>query len=202
MDHEKKKRVEKLLEELVQNGVIETCNSSYNTSLLAIKKANTSQLRLVQAYNRSINPIINCPLSPLANNRATIAKISAQISYISNNLHEKVTISVLDITSGFWWIPVKVSHRKYLAFKHLTRQYTFRKMPMGTSNSPSDFCYAVSRLLENFNTPKCKIYCYIDDIIKSNLLIKLSKCHFLKSEVEFLGYTISEQGVSPIKKKN
>ena len=221
MDHEKKEKVEKMLQELVVNGVIEPCNSSYNTSLLAIKKANTSQLRLVQAYNNSINTIINCPLSPIANNRATIAKISAQIAYITNTLKEPVTISTVDITSGFWCVPVKVSHRRYLAFKHMTKQYTFRKMPMGTSNSPSDFCYALARLLEDFDTQRCKLYVYIDDIIiiapakdaidtldkflacmaKNNLLIKLSKCHFLRSKVEFLGYTIGKEGVSPIKKK-
>ena len=36
---------------------------------------------------------------------------------------------------------------------------------------------------------------------ESGLAIKLSKCEFGKSSVEYLGYKVSEKGIEPLKKK-
>ena len=158
-------KVETMLLKLEDNQVLTQCNSSWNTSLLAIKKANTDQLRLVQDYSTTLNKIIRLPNSPISNSRATLNQISAQISKIKFVYSERPLITTMDICSGFWTVSMRPSHRKYLAFKHNARQFTFKRMPMGTKNSPADFCFMMASLMGDLNTEKSKVFIYMDDLI-------------------------------------
>ena len=211
MDPHLSEKVEVMLSELEENDVLTQCNSSFNTSLMAIPKANTDQLRLVQDYSRTLNKIIELPNSPICNSRATLNQIGAQVAKIKHKFGEKALISTMDITSGFWTIGMRPSHRKFLAFKHRTKQYTFRRMPMGCKNAPSDFCFMMSVLVSDLSSEKSKVMIYMDDVIviscesddmnileqlfkklvSSNLLIKLRKCYFFQESVQFLGYKVT-----------
>ena len=220
MDPELELEVEKELQGMIKNQVIETCNSSFNTALLAVRKPN-GQIRLVQDYSRTINPHINLPNFPIANNRKTLNEISEHISKIKNVLKEDVLISSLDIKSGFHIIPMRKAHRQFLAFKHRNKQFTWKRMAMGPKNSPSDFCCMMDQVLGDLDTDKTKIIIYVDDILiisaksdakrglrsvlealsSENMFVSLKKCDFFKHEVTFLGYKIHNKGFTALANK-
>jgi len=220
MDPELSDKVDIILNDMINNDIIEICNSSYNTALLAVRKPN-GQIRLVQDYSRTINPHINLPNFPIANSRKTLSEISEHISHVKNVHKEDVLITSLDLKSGFHIIPMRQSHRKFLAFKHKNRQYTFKRMSMGPKNSPSDFCAIMSNILNGLDTEKTKILIYIDDVLilsaqsealegankvlsklsQANMFINLEKCSFFNKEVKFLGYLINQNGFRAIDNK-
>ena len=92
--------------------------------------------------------------------------------------------------------------------------YQYAKMPFGLCNSPSTFQRLMEQVLEGLTMKTCAVY--IDDIIvfapsreelytrlsevfnrlrTANLRLKPKKCSFLQTEVEFLGHTVSQEGV-------
>ena len=220
MDPELELEVEEVLNDMMNNQVIETCNSSFNTALLAVRKPN-GQIRLVQDYSRTINPHINLPNFPIANSRRTLNEISEHISKIKNIYREETLISSLDLKSGFHIIPMRKNHRPYLAFKHKNKQFTWKRMAMGPKNSPSDFCCMMDRVLGNLDTQKTKIIVYVDDILiisaksdairalkdvlealsEENMFVSLKKCEFFQHEVTFLGYKINQEGFTALTNK-
>ena len=89
---------------------------------------------------------------------------------------------------------------------------------MGMANSAQAF----QRLADSVLAGMTNTFCYLDDILvysrsqaehlktleelfqrlsKAGLSIVLKKCEFGQSSLDYLGYTISAQGLAPIKKK-
>ena len=42
----------------------------------------------------------------------------------------------------------------------------------------------------------------LQKIREAGIKLKMSKCYFFKKEIEYLGHTVSGQGISPMKEKN
>ena len=221
MDAKKSLAIDKQLTKLEQNQILKITNSSFNTAILGIKKPNSNEYRVVQDYSHGLNEIINLSTFPIPNLRATISSISKHLGKIKNFYKEEAFISTLDLCNGFYNIPVRDSHRNFLAFSHIDVQYTFKRLPMGVKSAPSDFCYMMSEIFKNVATEKSIILCYIDDLIilspksdassmieivfqklkENNLFIGLHKCKFFAKSVNFLGYKISCESIEAIKHK-
>ena len=88
MDPSVSEQVENMLLDLEDKGILTQVNSSFNSALMAIKKADKSQLRLVQDYSKTLNGIIHLPNSPILNNRACLNSISAHLSKIKTEYGE------------------------------------------------------------------------------------------------------------------
>ena len=72
--------------------------------------------------------------------------------------------SLLDLTQGFFQIPLAPESRPYTAFGATgTRLYQYRCVPMGCSISTSLFQDAMTSILAEFYFVSCIIY--IDDIL-------------------------------------
>lgn len=126
----------------------------------------------------------------------------------------------LDLASGFYQVPMAQDSIDKTAFVTPESHYEFLRMPFGLANAPAVF----QRLINNVLGPlKNKIaFPYIDDIIipcptfeegltrlnsvlevfrRHNLTLKISKCSFFKTQIEYLGREISSEGVRPGTKK-
>ena len=89
---------------------------------------------------------------------------------------------------------------------------------MGLRNSPQTF----QKLMDSVLSGVSGTFCYLDDILvfsenekdhlqtieeifkrlaSNGLAVHLSKCEFGKQSLDYLGYTVSESGLTPIKKK-
>ena len=124
--------------------------------------------------------------------------------------------TTMDLMSGFWQIAIKPEHRHKTAFITTRGLYEFLVMPFGLCNAPSTF----QRMMDRIIKPEWRtfIQTYIDDIIlysktfedhlkhlktlhqvlkENKLTVKLSKCHFGRTSVKFLGHVLSEGAIKP-----
>ena len=137
-----------------------------------------------------------------------------------DTLHGSAYFSTLDLSSGYYNVPMCEADIEKTAFSTRKNHWEFVRMPMGLSTSPSTFQRLMHKVFDKENWHQCLIY--LDDIlIFSNNLdeqlkrlrvifervrgagLKLSpaKCEFLKKEVSYLGYTVTKDGTRTDEKK-
>jgi transposase InsO family protein len=123
--------------------------------------------------------------------------------------------SKLDLTKGFWQIPLEESSRKLLAMATPLGLYEPAVLPFGVKNAPAVFQREMQRVFRD------KLYrgvmVFIDDILiytqtaeEHAVLVEWvlkrltdegyyahpDKCEFFQKEVSFLGHVVSERGVA------
>lgn len=201
-----KDEVEAQIKDLLDNGIIRPSRSAYNSPIWIVpKKADASckkKYRLVIDY-RKLNDATIPDKYPIPN-----------INDILPQLSKSKFFSVIDLKSGFHQIPLKESDMKKTAFSVNNGKYEFTRLPFGLKNAPSIFQRALDDVLREHIGKIC--FVYIDDIIifaededshlrnlrtvfetleNANLKVQLDKCDFLKTEVEFLGFIVSNKGI-------
>lgn len=122
---------------------------------------------------------------------------------------------VMDLTKGFWQLPLEESCKKYTAFITEDGFYEFNVLPFGLINAPEIF-QRVRVMHKILNELKhLEILIYIDDLLvfgttpeealekckqipavcrKYKIRIKLSKCKILQTSVKYLGFEVDGQG--------
>jgi len=201
-----RQEVEKQINEMLEDGIIRPSRSPYNAPVWVVpKKSGQSEekkYRLVIDY-RKLNDVT-------ISDRYPIPEIGEIIAQLGDNKY----FSVLDLKSGFHQIPLKDTDIEKTAFAVNGGKYEFTRLPFGLKNSPSIFQRALDDILREYIGKIC--YVYVDDIIvfsknevehgqnlekvfstlqNANMRVQIEKCHFFKNEVDFLGYTISQDGV-------
>ena len=195
------------VEEMLANGVIEPSDSPWANPIVLVKKHSDNSYRFCLDF-RSLNKITKTDSYPLP-------RIDATLDALGSITPKYFT--TLDLMSGFHQMALAPSACEKTAFATPGRNggfYQFKKMPFGLKNSPSSFMRLMSRVLQGLTWRNCLIY--LDDIIifsssfdqhikdiesvfgrlrQANLRLKLSKCHFAKSSVKFLGHVVSQEGV-------
>ena len=71
-------------------------------------------------------------------------------------------ISMLDLTKGYWQVPVTVSDREKTAFTTPYGLFQFKQMPFGLHGAPATFQRMIDKLLNSMND---FVSVYIDDVI-------------------------------------
>ena len=125
--------------------------------------------------------------------------------------------STMDLKSSFWQVKVSEDSRQYMAFTVGSMGvYKFLHMPYGLCNVLVTFQHLMQNCLGELNLSFAMVY--LDDVIvysetpedhltwlqavfnhfaHHGLKLKLSKCHFFKEEITYLGYEISAKGMLP-----
>ena len=122
--------------------------------------------------------------------------------------------TTLDLASGYWQVSVNEEDIEKTAITVGSNHYEFTVIPFGLTNAPATFQRMMTKLLHGIEG--CLVF--IDDIIifadtweedqrileetlcrikEAGLKIKRSKCQFGKESVEFLGHTVSAEGIHP-----
>lgn len=123
----------------------------------------------------------------------------------------------MDITSGFWIVPVHPDDIHKSAFATMEDHFEWLVMPFGFRNSPAIFQRVIYTILRRNGLDKFT-HKYMDDILihsktfdehtkhiqavlsaieTENIKLKASKCYFAQSEVKFLGHFISHNQIKP-----
>ena len=145
--------------------------------------------------------------------------------YISDNKNKQgnFLFSKVDLKYAYSQIPLHPEIRKHCNFNILggksTGTYQFVNGFYGLSDMPATFQKTLDKTLENIDNK----FNFLDDILiitkgsildhehdiykvlsrldKENLAIKLEKCEFSKSSITWLGYKITQSGISATVKK-
>lgn len=154
-------------------------------------------------------------------------KITIKDRYPLPNIEDHISrlkgykyFSVLDMTQGYYQIPVAENSIDKTAFVTTDGQFEFLRMPFGVCNAPATFQRLLNNVLGQLRHDKVLIY--LDDILvpsstvqegldvlekvlkifqEANLKLNIKKCKFFETSIEYLGYEISENGVKPGKQK-
>ena len=195
--------VNKMIQDLLDSGIIERSESPYNSPLVIVKKK-SGQLRLCVDF-RKLNSITEREIYHIPD-----------CNEIFDHLGGNSFFTTLDLSKGYYQILLDDMSRRKTAFSTSAGHFNFVRLPFGLTSAPASFQNALETILrKERNSKKCCIY--IDDIIvygktkkehDKNLLdvlnclnesgIKLSKEKFVfcKESVKYLGHIISSKGVA------
>ena len=204
---EKRKIIEKEITKMIEMGKIQPTNSPYGAPVLFVPKPDGT-LRFCVDY-RALNKITIKDKHPLPH-----------INDLLDAMEGATIFSTLDLTSGYYQVPIAEQDRHKTAFVTHMGQYEFRVMPMGVSNAPAEFQRRMVRALQPFIGKFVVVY--IDDVLifsrsmeehlqhlqqvlealkQHKWQLKRTKCEFGLSAIAFLGHIISAEGVRPNPKK-
>lgn len=123
----------------------------------------------------------------------------------------------MDLKDAFHNIVLDEGSTQLTAFVTPQGQYEYLRLPFGICNSPSIFARYISELFREL-IDQGKISIYLDDImiatetvaenldtleqvfkvlVDSLVDLKMAKCSFLQSQIEYLGYVVSKDGIKP-----
>ena len=190
--------VEKHIKEMLDAGVIQPSSSPYSSPVVLVRKKDNTDRFCVDYSN--LNSVTKKDKFPIP-----------RIDYLLDKVKGAKFFTSLDVKSGYWHVPMAEEDMEKTAFSTMDGHFEFRVMPFGLTNAPATFQRFMTTVI---NGIKFTIV-YIDDILvyselwedhlKSlrevlqrcrdyNITLKLSKCHFLRPEVRFLGHVINRDG--------
>ncbi|KAH8295567.1 hypothetical protein KR054_009054 [Drosophila jambulina] len=204
--------VENQVDELLREGIIRPSKSPYNSPIWVVPKKpkpnGEKQYRMVIDFKR-LNAVTISDTYPIPDITSTLS-----------SLGEAKLFTTLDLTSGFHQIHMKESDIPKTAFSTLNGKYEFLRLPFGLKNAPAVFQRMIDDVLREHIGKIC--YVYIDDIIvfskdyeshwrnlrdvfeklrQAKLQVNLEKTQFLRTQVEFLGYVVTAEGIRANGKK-
>jgi len=203
-----KEEVENQISKMLENDIIETSKSPWSSPIILVKKKTQTDEK--QQYRfcidfRKLNQVTIKDCYPLPRIDETVDALGGAKFF-----------STLDLASGYWQVPVSEKDREKTAFCANNKLFQFKVMPFGLCNAPSTFQRLMDTILRNLTWKYCLVY--LDDIIVfssnfdahierlelifkeleiANLKLKPSKCNFIKENVNYLGFNISEKGLKP-----
>lgn len=205
LSYPERELVRSMVREMIDADIVCESKSSYASPVLLVKKK-TGDKRLCVDY-RALNNKTRKEHYPLP-------LIDDQLDRLAGN---SLFIS-LDLSSGYYQIPMAEESQEITAFVTPDGQYQFKRMPFGLANAPSVFQRTMNRVFSNINY----IVIYMDDILipaskfeeglsrleevlkvlsEAGLTLKLKKCNFFQKEVDFLGFHVSGEGIRPGSRK-
>lgn len=207
LSHNERDKVRTMVDEMLEAGIIRESISEYASPIILVKKRDGG-MRLCIDY-RMLNSVTVKERYPMPIIEDEIARLSGQVCFVT-----------LDLSSGYYQVPIAEECRHLTAFVTPDGHFEFNRMPFGLANAPAVFQRMMNRVLGSARF--CKATAYIDDLLiygqntqeclsrldeilqlieKANLSLNLSKCSFLQSKIDYLGYEISAAGVRPGAKK-
>lgn len=207
LSYDRQQKLRIILDGLLQKGYVRDSDSEFASPIVLTEKRN-GKLRLCVDY-RALNKVTardNYPM-PLIEDQLTIAA-------------NKKYFTLLDLKDGFHHVRMAEDSIKYTSFVTPLGQYEWLRMSFGLHTAPAAFQRYINLALTEFiRTGDMAIY--MDDILvatetlehhlevlkrvfktlsENHLELRIDKCYFLQTEIEYLGYVISGQGVRPTRR--
>lgn len=200
-----RKELELELSTLLDTGCIEPCVSPYSSALVLVRKKGGG-LRVCVDY-RGVN-------KDTIPDKYPIPRIDELIDMVGRN-KPKVFTS-LDLMRGYHQVKMAENSKHKTAFVCHLGQYQYRRMPFGLTNAPATFQRLMSQLfsgkewefvsvyLDDVLIASCNIKEHVDHVRRvliklseAGLRLKPNKCVFAADEIEYLGHTLTAEGVKP-----
>jgi len=197
-----KEEVNRIIEEMKSQGVIEESQSPWASPVVLVKKKDGS-VRFCVDY-RKLNAVTVKDSYPLPH-----------IEDILDQLSGNSWFSTLDLKSGYWQVKVRLEDREKTAFSVGNGLWQFTVMPFGLCTAPATFARLMEKVLQDILFKICLVY--LDNVIvfsksfeemisnlrkvflrfrAANLKINPKKCSLFGKEVKYLGHIVSERDIT------
>ena len=198
--------VDKELDKMEADGIIEASDNPWSSPLVIVTKKN-GDLRVGVDY-RAVNEVMRTVLLPLS--AVPLPKIQECLDSLSGSKY----FCTMDLAQGYYQVAMHPDDKCKTAFTSRgLRQFTV--MPFGLTNAPGTFMHLMQLVLSRLQWTKAVLY--LNDMIsfgktfeqtlenlelvfqrlrKARLVLKPSKCKLFQKSVEFLGYVVSQDGIS------
>lgn len=204
--HRQNEILKEEVEKMLKLGIIEVGESEYASPMILVEVSGKPPRPCIDF--RRLNEITRTEFFPLPNIEERVERVSAA-KYIT----------VLDLSKGYWQIPLDEKAQKIAAFVTSFGTYRPLRMPFGLKNAPFFFSKLMAEILQGcdeFAVP------YLDDIAvytedweshvkalrevlsrlkRANLKVKPTKCHFAQARVQYLGHVVGSGVRSPAEAK-
>ena len=199
--HALRKQVQDEIDSMVKQGIVEPSESPYASPLVIVKKPDGGDRYCVDY--RIVNAKTIFDAEPVPDQTEIFAKLATDRYFTK-----------IDLSKGYWQIPLKDESKEITAFITHHGLFQFKTMPFGLINSGASFSRIMRKLLKGLD----HVDNYIDDILihtatyeehvqklkevfsrlrAANLTAKPSKCFVAYFELEFLGHVIGRGHVKP-----
>ena len=190
------------IEQWLQLGIVEKSTSPYCSPLLAVRKKDGTHRFCLDC--RQLNLQTQFDGEPVGDPDAIFHEL-AGASYLTR----------LDLTAGYWQVPLTEESKSLTAFKTRSGLYQFVMMPFGLSTAPATF----SRLMRIVVQGIPHVYAYLDDLLvatptwdehlqalrilfdalsRHGLHAKPSKCEIGCEELQYLGHNVGRGHYRPL----
>ena len=198
------------VDRLLREGLIEPSDSPFSNCYLPVVKFDPTtqkyKIRLCLDL-RKLNAGLEIDRLPIGDTQQLL-----------NMLNGAKYLTVLDASSGYLQVDLDEPSKRYTAFRIGNRAFQWRKMCFGLAGAPSSW----SRLMQLTLSGLKGVYVYMDDILLFSssldeherilnevfkrlsfhgIEIALRKCKFVASEVEYLGFLVTAEGLKPQEKR-
>ena len=205
--HKYRQELDKVTNKMLDDDIIKPSLSNFNFPVIIVEKK-TGEIRPVIDY-RALNKIVQIESYPIP-----------RIDEILYTLNNNTIYSNLDLRSAFHQVKLSEDSKQYTAFSVNFKKFNFKRLPFGYANSTAVFqnvmCSALSEILGTV------CFVFLDDILvfsetkeqhfadlravlmklrAGNLAVKLEKCKFFHEKIEYLGHSISAEGISCVQNK-
>jgi hypothetical protein len=192
------------VKEWLKMGIVQPTNSPYNSPIFVVPKKDGTP-RYVLDFRK-----LNANSQTDKYSMKTVEECIGDIGRSGSTI-----FSTLDLSSGFWQLPLEKNSQKYTAFTvHNLGQFEWTRTSQGLHSAPSQY----QRLMELTTKGLQNVIVYIDDLLvhtsdhathrqslqqlfdrlrKANLKLNLKKCYFGSTNVTYLGFRLTPQGILP-----
>ncbi|CAM4524897.1 unnamed protein product [Lepidochelys kempii] len=197
---------EREIQDMLQMGVIRPSESAWASPVVLVPKPD-GEIRFCVDY-RKLNAVTRPDNYPMPRTDELLEKLGrAQF------------ISSLDLTKGYWQVPLDESAKERSAFITHLGLYEFNVLPFGLRNAPATFQRLVDGLLAGLGE---YAVAYLDDVAifsdswadhlehlqkvlerirEAGLTVKAKKCQIGLNRVTYLGHQVGQGTISPLQAK-
>ena len=194
--------VEQELEQMEKAGIITPSSSQWASPIVLVPKKDGT-MRMCVDYRR-LNSVSTADAYPMP-----------RIDELIDRLGGAKYISTLDLTRGYWQVPVAPESQNKTAFTTPFGLFNFRVMPFGLQGAPATF----QRMMDNLLTGvQGFAAAYLDDLViysdtweqhlvhlrevllrlrRAGLTAKPSKCKLATNQCSYLGHIVGNGEVRP-----
>src|SRR5688572_13986952 len=205
--HSKEQKLKDEVDRLCQQGILRKINrSEWACPMFTISKPDGSLRSLADL--RELNKRIKKHPYP-------IPKIQDMLQKLEGFMYA----TSLDLNMGYYHLLLTPNASRLCTVVLPWGKYEYLRLPMGLCNSPDIFQEKMGELMAGLDFARA----YLDDLLiiskgdfnqhldqlevtltrlsEAGLRINASKCSFCKTELEYLGYWITRNGIRPVTKK-
>ncbi|KAL1253020.1 hypothetical protein QQF64_017713, partial [Cirrhinus molitorella] len=202
----RRQAVEEEVQDMLKLGVIEPSRSPWSSPIVMVPKPDGT-LRFCNDFRR-LNEISEFDGYPMP-----------RVDELLDRLGRARYISTLDLTKGYWQVPLTKEAKPKTAFSTPSGHWQYRTLPFGLHGAPATF----QRMMDILLRPhQAYAAAYLDDVIihserwedhllrlgrvlgelrRAGLTANPRKCHLARTEAHYLGFQVGRGLIKPQERK-